>query len=176
VLTRRGVVRPRSRPRRVSGAATISACNCRWASLAAWTADRRGQPHRQCGTVTGGAGLGELVAAQRLTGRPDRVQGVGLGPVAGGGPLGPVQLHHLLGVSVEEAGEASAVAASTLNRPHALAQLAGRHLEQLLVADRGGRHGHLLDHRAADCLNDRRGVGVLVGVDPDGRARRGLPA
>jgi hypothetical protein len=30
------------------------------------------------------------------------------------------------------------------------------------------RHGHL--------INDRGGVGVLVGVDPDGRARRCLPA
>jgi hypothetical protein len=32
---------------------------------------------------------------------------VGLGAVAAGGPLGPVQLHHLLGVGVQEPGQAS---------------------------------------------------------------------
>jgi hypothetical protein len=41
VLTRRGVVRPRSRLRRVSGAATTSACSWRLASVVAWTAERR---------------------------------------------------------------------------------------------------------------------------------------
>jgi hypothetical protein len=40
-LTRRGVVRPRSRPRRVSGAVTTRAWSWRWASVAAWTAERR---------------------------------------------------------------------------------------------------------------------------------------
>jgi hypothetical protein len=40
VLTR-GVVKPRSRPRRGSGAATTSAWSWRWASVAAWTAERR---------------------------------------------------------------------------------------------------------------------------------------
>jgi hypothetical protein len=40
---------------------------------------------------------GELVAAQRLAGRPDRIQGVGLGAVAAGGPLGPVQRDHSFG-------------------------------------------------------------------------------
>ena len=41
VLTRRGVVRSRSRLRRVSGAATTSAWSWRWPSVAAWTAERR---------------------------------------------------------------------------------------------------------------------------------------
>src|SRR5215218_634505 len=41
VLTRRGVVRSRSRLRRTSGAATTSAWSWRWASLVAWTAERR---------------------------------------------------------------------------------------------------------------------------------------
>jgi hypothetical protein len=50
-------------------------------------------------------------------------------------------------------------------------------LQQLLVAGRSGGNGHLLDHRAANCLNDRRGVAVLVGVDPDDEldASRPLP-
>jgi hypothetical protein len=38
--------------------------------------------------------------------------------------------------------------------------------QELAVASRGGGHGCLGDHRAADCLDDRGGVGVLVGVDP----------
>jgi hypothetical protein len=50
------------------------------------------------------SGLGELVAAQGLTGRPDRIQRIGLGAVAAGGSLGPVQLHHVLAMSLEEAG------------------------------------------------------------------------
>jgi hypothetical protein len=69
--------------------------------------DRRtpgSQPHRQRRSVAGRSGLGELVAAQGLTGRPDRIQRIGLGAVAAGGSLGPVQLHHLLAMSLEEAG------------------------------------------------------------------------
>jgi pimeloyl-ACP methyl ester carboxylesterase len=59
---------------------------------------------------------------------------------------------------------AGAVATGALNRPHPLAWLAGRQLEQLLVASRGGWHSHLLHERRG---HDRGGVGVLVGVDPD---------
>jgi hypothetical protein len=70
VLTRRGVVRGRSRLRRVSGAATTSACSWRWASVAAWTAEGRAASRTERGTVTGRAGLGELVAAQGLAGPP----------------------------------------------------------------------------------------------------------
>jgi hypothetical protein len=49
-----------------------------------------GQPHRQGGALAGGAGLGELVAAEGFAGRPDGVQRVGLGTVPAGGSLGPV--------------------------------------------------------------------------------------
>jgi hypothetical protein len=87
--------------------------------------------------------------------------------VAAGGPLGPVQLHHLLGVGVQEAGQAGAVAAGTLNRPHASTWLLAGQLQQLLVAGWGGRHARLGERRASDGGHDRGGVGLLVGVDPD---------
>jgi hypothetical protein len=54
------------------------------------------QPHRQRGPWPGRPGLGQLVTAQSLAGGPGRIQRVGLGPVAAGGPLGPIQLDHLL--------------------------------------------------------------------------------
>jgi hypothetical protein len=57
--------------------------------------------------------------------------------VAAGGPLGPVQLHHLLGMSGQEPGQAGTVAAGAFNRPDALALMAAGQLQQLLVAGRG---------------------------------------
>jgi hypothetical protein len=68
----------------------------------------RGQPRRQRRAVSRGAGLGELVAAQGLTGSPGGVQGIRAGAVAAGGSLGPVQLHHLLSVGGQEPGQAGA--------------------------------------------------------------------
>jgi hypothetical protein len=125
------------------------------------------QPHRQRRPLARGAGLGEPVAAHGLAGRSGGVQGVGLGAMASGGSLGPVQLHHLLAMTLEEAGQTGAVAAGALDRPDPLARLSTGERKQLPVASRGGRHGHLLDHRAADCQDDRGSMGVLVGVDPD---------
>jgi hypothetical protein len=64
--------------------------------------DRRAagsQPHRERGSWAGRSGLGELLTAQCFAGRPDRVQRIGLGAMTAAGPLGPVQLDHLLGVS-----------------------------------------------------------------------------
>jgi hypothetical protein len=87
--------------------------------------------------------------------------------VAAGGPLGPVQLHHLLGVGSQEPGQAGAVAAGALDRPHPLAWLLAGQLQQLLVASWGGWHGHLGDHRTGSGDDGGGGVGVLVGVDPD---------
>ena len=86
--------------------------------------------------------------------------------MAAGGPLGPVQLQHLLGMSLQEPGQASAMATGALDRPHPLALLVASQPQQLPGAGRGGRHGHLGEHGAANCLNDRGGVGVVVGVDP----------
>jgi hypothetical protein len=132
--------------------------------------DRRAacrQPHRQRRPLASRSGLGELVTTQRLAGGPGGIQRVGLGAVASGGPLGPVQLHDLLGVRAQEPGQAGTIAAGALDRPHPPTLLPIGQPQQLLVAGRGGRHGGLLEHGAANCLNNRGGVGVLVGVDPD---------
>jgi hypothetical protein len=126
--------------------------------------DRRtpgGQPHRQRRPVAGRSRLGELVAAQRFAGRPDGIEGIGLGAVTASGSLGPVQLHHLLLVGMQEPGQAGAIATGALDRPHPPTVLSVGEPQQLLVADRGGRHRHLLNDRAADCLDDRSSVGVL---------------
>jgi hypothetical protein len=73
--------------------------------------------------MSGRSGLGELVAAQGLTGGPGGVQRVGLGAVAAGGSLGPVQLHHLLGLGLQEPGQASNLPHSS-PRDHTLAPVA----------------------------------------------------
>jgi hypothetical protein len=54
--------------------------------------------------------------------------------VAAGGPLGPVQRNNLLIVSMQEPGQPGAVATGARNRPHPLAWLLARQLQQLLVA------------------------------------------
>jgi hypothetical protein len=97
--------------------------------------------------MAGGAGLGELVAAQGLAGGPGGIQRIGLSAVAASCSLGPVQLHHLLGVALQEPGQAGAVAAGAFNRPHTLTLMLASQLQQLPVAGRGGWHRHLLDHR-----------------------------
>ena len=126
--------------------------------------------------MTSRSWLGEVVAAQGLAGRPGRIQGIGLGTMAAGGPLGPVQLDNLFLVAMQEPGQPGAVAAGALDRPHPPTVLAVGEPQQLPVAGRGGRHGRLLEHRTGGRGDDRGGVGVLVGVDPDGRARQPLPA
>jgi hypothetical protein len=106
VQTRRGVVRSRSRLRRGIGSGDHQRVQ-----LALGVGGRldggaaSGQPHRERGPIAGGPWLGELVTAQRLAGRPDRIQGVGLGAVAAGSPPGPVQLYHLFGVGLQELGQ-----------------------------------------------------------------------
>jgi hypothetical protein len=106
VLTRQGVVRTRSRLRRGIGSGDHQRVQ-----LALGVGGRldggaaSGQPDRERGPIAGGPWLGELVTAQRLAGRPDRIQGVGLGAVAAGSPPGPVQLYHLFGVGLQELGQ-----------------------------------------------------------------------
>jgi hypothetical protein len=72
--------------------------------------DRRApccQPDRERGPIAGGTRLSEPVTAQGLTSRPSRIDRVGLGAVAAGGPLGPIQLDHLLVLSAQESGQAA---------------------------------------------------------------------
>jgi hypothetical protein len=127
----------------------------------------RGQSRLERRAMAGGAGLGELFAAQGLTGRPGGVQRVGLGAVAAGSSLGSVQLDHLLGLSLQEPGQASTVAASAFDRPDPLARLLVGQCQQLAVAGRGRRHRCLGDHCPGGDGHHRSGVGLLVGVDPN---------
>jgi hypothetical protein len=83
------------------------------------------------------------------------------------GPLGPVQLHHLLSVGLQEPGQAGPIATGALDRPHPPTVLSVGEPPQLLVASRGCRHGHLLNERPGGRGHDGGGVGVFVGVDPD---------
>jgi hypothetical protein len=104
------VLKPRSRLRSASGAATTSAWSWRWASVPAWTAERRAAS-RTCSAARWPAARGWASRSRpRPRGRPWSRRGVGLGAVAAGGPLGPVQFHHLLGMGSEEAGQSGAVA------------------------------------------------------------------
>jgi hypothetical protein len=126
-----------------------------------------GQPDRERGSWPGRSGLGELVAAQGLTGGPGGIEGVGLGAVAAGGPLGPVQLHHTLLVGGQEPGQAGAVAAGALDRPHPPPIVLVGQLQEPLVAVQAGGHGQGGHALAGTRDHNRRGVGVLVSVDAD---------
>jgi hypothetical protein len=136
--------------------------------VVAWTAERRAVSRTWSAERWPAArGWGELVAAQGLAGGPGGIQRIGLSAVAASCSLGPVQLHHPLGVSLQEPGQAGAVAAGAFNRPHTLTLMLVSQLEQLPVAGWGGWHRHLLDHRTGRGDDHRGGMGVLVGVDPD---------
>jgi hypothetical protein len=54
--------------------------------------------------------------------------------MAAGGPLGPVQFQHLLGVSGQGPGQPGAVAAGALDRPHPLTVVLAGQLQELPVA------------------------------------------
>jgi hypothetical protein len=145
-----------------------SAWSCRWGVAGGLDRGAAGrQPDLERCSVPCGTRLSELVAAQGLAGGSGGVQRVGLGAVAAGCSLGPVQLNDLLMVSMQEPGQPGAVAAGALDRPDPLAWLLGGQGQQLLVAGRRGRHRRLVDHRTGGRGHDGEGVGVLVGVDPD---------
>jgi hypothetical protein len=57
--------------------------------------------------------------AEGVTGSPDGVDGVGLGPAAPGWSLGPRGLDQLLTVGAEEGGQPRAIAAGALDGPAA---------------------------------------------------------
>jgi len=135
--------------------------------VAAWTAERRAASRTDNAARWPAArGWASCSRPQRFAGGSGGVDRIGLGAVASGGPLGPVQFHHLLGVGLQQAVQAGAVAAGALDRPDALAWLLVGQLQQLSVAGRGGRHGRLLNDCSGGGGHDRGGVGVLVGVDP----------
>jgi hypothetical protein len=125
------------------------------------------QPHRERGSWSGRSGLGQLITTERLAGGPDRIQRVGLGAVAAGGALWPVQFDHLLGVGGQRPGQPGPIATGALDRPHPRSGVLVGQLKELLVADRGSGHGQRGQDLAGRCGQNRGGVGVLVGVDAD---------
>jgi hypothetical protein len=175
VTTSRGVVRLPSRPRRGPGAATTSAWSWRWRR---WPPGppNPGRPaaptappgDRLLGAGRGGRGPG-------LAGRPgrsrDRTWRRG-----GERPAWPVQLHHhLLALSLQEPGQAGAIAAGALDRPHPPTVVSVG--EPTAAGSRPGWPARSTGRPLRRWLPGRpRRCGCLVGVDPDGRARRGLPA
>jgi hypothetical protein len=126
-----------------------------------------GQTHGQRHALAVAAGLGQMLPGQRLPGRSDGVERVGLGAVAASGPVRPVQLDDPLAPFAQVAGQAGAVAAGALDGPHPQAAVPVGQLDQGGVAVRVGVHGQVLNGGAGRCGQHRRGVGVLVGVDAD---------
>jgi hypothetical protein len=113
------------------------------------------------------AGAGQVVTAKRLPAGPDGVQRVALGAVAAAGPLGPVDLGHPLTLGGQEAGQPGAVAAGPLQRPAAPSRRAlGDQAEQPRITGLVGWDLQLRDQPAV-AVQDRGGMMVAVGVDPD---------
>ena len=91
-------------PGRVSRSGRQARTNSRmaWRWAAAWLVSswiRRAKLRSVTAVLevsTSCSGLGQLITTQRLAGGPAGIQGIGLGAVPSGGPLGPIQLHDLL--------------------------------------------------------------------------------
>jgi hypothetical protein len=122
------------------------------------------------------AGLGDgggVPGLDRAGGRIG-VDWVGLALAAACGPVGPVDLDHLLAGAAQVAAQPSTVGAGPLDPERdRLAELAGP-AEQVLVAGQGGGHQGGAK-RPAELVARGRDVQVAVGVHADGDARgRGL--
>jgi hypothetical protein len=100
---------------------------------------------------------------ERLSSGADRVQGIALGPATPRRPLGPADLHHPLAAALQEGGQPSAVAASTLHRPTAPTR--NLHLGEVQKATVAGRIRPYrgLGKQAAHRVGGGRGKGVAVG-------------
>ncbi len=127
----------------------------------------RGQQRRQRGPLRAGLRRGEAGAGQGVAGGPFGVDHVGLAPAAAGRAGRAVQLEdHLLGVA-EVAGQAGAVAAGALDRPRPQAAMLLGQFHQLAIAVGVGGHGDRGEQGTVGGRDQRGGVGVGVGVDPD---------
>jgi hypothetical protein len=118
-------------------------------------------------TVTAASGLGQMLAAQCLSGRAGGIQVIAVCPVASGRAGRTVDLHHPLALLQQVGGQARSEAASALDRPPAPAWgvLQGEAVDAL-VAEGVGWDGPVGDHRA-DRVHDRGRVAVFVGVHAD---------
>jgi len=110
---------------------------------------------------------GQVLAGQRLPAGADGVQGVALGAVAATRPLGPVDLDHPLAMVEQEAGQPGPVAPGPFQRPDPPAwRLRADQVQQPGMPGPVARHLEGDPHPAVG-IQQRGGVGVAVGVDPD---------
>jgi hypothetical protein len=171
VLTRRGVVKPRSRPRRGSGAATTSAWSWRWASPAAWTAERL------AASRTDNTTRWPAERSWASWSRPKASRGARV--ASSGSDLAPWRRARLAGPAPPPARPGHGGSGSGPRHSHRCPRSptpadrpAGRRAAAAAVAGRGGRHGRLLDDRAGGCQHGHR-VDSLPGDDVDGSVRTG---
>src|SRR5262249_18512740 len=75
----------------------------------------------QCLTIAPGPRRGQVLAAESFAGGSDRIQALGLGPVAAGWPGRAVDLDDPLAAFQQRGGQPGPVAAGSLDRPHATA-------------------------------------------------------
>jgi hypothetical protein len=126
-----------------------------------------GVQHPDCFSVAALAGAGEVVAGQGFAAGPDGVQGVALGPVAAAGSLGSVDLDHPLALVGQKPGQPGPIAARPFQGPDPPARgLRVGQLEQPGMAGLVAWHLQGGPHPSVG-IQEGRGVGVAVGVDPD---------
>lgn len=127
-----------------------------------------GHQYPQCFAVAASAGLRQVLPAERLTGRTNRVQVVGLCTVASRRSGGAVDLDDPFARFQQRRGQAGAVTAGSFDGPHAAAvsMLVGERL-QASVSECIGGNGQLVDDPASGRVHDRGRMGVAMGVDAD---------
>jgi hypothetical protein len=117
---------------------------------------------------------GQVLPPQGLPTGPDGIQRVALGAGPATRPLGPVDLEHPLAMLQQEAGQPGAVAAGALQRPAAATRCSlGDQAQKCFVAGLAAWDLQLGD-QAAVGVQDRGGVGIAVGVDPNDVVGTGL--
>jgi hypothetical protein len=146
------------------------------ASVAAWTAERLAASRTDNAAGWPAApGRGELVAGEGFTGCLVASRGQPWRRGRGAARLGR-QFRDLLGMRMQQPGSAGAVPTGALDRPDPCTPGGGLPT----AAAAGSRLGWPLPSRSPGSgsgrHDDRPRRGCGSGVDPDGRARRGLPA
>jgi hypothetical protein len=126
-----------------------------------------GQQHGQCLAFASAAGTSQARSAHRLACGSDRVERVGLRPVAARGTLWAVQLDDDLRTRLQVSGQPGAVAAGPFDRPRPQRRVVVSELHELGIALGCRLDGDLRQDATGRGVQGRRGVGVDVGVDAD---------
>jgi hypothetical protein len=130
----------------------------------------RGQPRLERRPRPGRGWLGETVAAEGFTGGSDGVDRIGFGPRGGGqpawaGPAPPPARDGQPGTGSGRRHSRRCPRWSTVG-----GRCGGWPAPAAAGSRPGRRRGHLVDHGAGGGRDNRGGVGVLVGVDPETRS------